>query len=159
MSRKVSSNFPFEQLTPGQSKIHLIFHKGIPNFNYDCIGWDVDNWWQSVCKIYKHNSYLWDENVTLGHHPTYNVSDKIHPKTMTMEQLTFNFCTFAHRDLSTLISNHTRNVLISSIEVSFPSRQNPSFTYLAKDVFVGLNESLDDKEKMVRDTIAKWPKN
>lgn len=122
LSRRVSATFPFEQLTPGVSKLCIIFEKGIPKFDYQSFEHHPS------CKIRKGLDFFDNEKLFEGHHTTIDRDD-----TCPTEELMFDFCTFAHKDLAPFF--HWDDCYLddeNTTKIYFPDRLKPSFDYLTK---------------------------
>lgn len=99
-SRKVSDSFPFDQLTPGESRMVFVHARAIPDFIYT-----VDR--DAPLDGCKHDTWRWKEAIP-GWHPCAEADIP---------------CTFALRDLSFFTSN-----VKAGYEDEFMIEM-PSFTY------------------------------
>lgn len=108
ISRKVPPTFPFEQLTPGLSRMVFIHARAYPKFDYSIDDFDVGP--LHGCKFFPEPEYkeLWETTFT-GWHP------QVEKKTP---------CTFAHRHLAGLI--HDEAPYGENLEFEI---KRPSFSY------------------------------
>ena len=131
LSKRIAPNFPFEQLTAGKSYINLIYPRGIPVYDFVCVDWEKN--WHPKCKVYPGMVDIFvNEPPDKGHHPVLeeeNEENHLHSKA-------FGFCTFAHKDLATLIHDENtdwiedeHDITKCTGKVHFPNRRKTSFTY------------------------------
>jgi hypothetical protein len=153
LSQKVSPTFPFEKLTPGKSKIRLIFPRGIFK-----LGWELDGKpdedCHPNCKMKQKMFSDWIDNPPqLGHHPSLVDGDDW--EGVDYEKLAFEQCTFGlwgfgpkfhyhNSDLSSPYGGESPEIF----KVHFPSKNKCSFTYETTEAIVA-SPANETREKLL----------
>lgn len=129
LSRLVSNNFPIEELTPGESRIRLIYPYGIPKFE-----WKNQGIAYVDCHV-KNLEPCYGKHYTPNHCPDDQVAN-------------YQFCSFGHEDLSGCLANKNQITYLDEegkFEIDFPSKNNIQFTYTA--VMPAISEDIDMSDK------------